>query len=57
MGQDRTDVEEICEPSFQEAPPPPHASPAPQVAIPSHPQQPPAETFCLARMVIEGCWR
>jgi hypothetical protein len=23
MGQDRTDVEEICEPSFQEAPPPP----------------------------------
>jgi hypothetical protein len=26
MGQDRTNVEEICEPSFQEAPPPPHAS-------------------------------
>ncbi len=35
-------------------PPPPHAHPALQAAIPPHPQQPPAENFCLARMVVEG---
>ena len=45
-------------PAHAHAPPsppaPPPAPPAPQAAIPPHPQQPPAETFCLARMVVEG---